>query len=163
MLTHGSAVISEDGLYRYRLDRWWGDGPRVAWVMLNPSTADDQVDDPTIRRCMGFTRAWGYNGMTVVNLYPFRSSDPATLETWLDGEPTDEMNVNTAMIIAVARDAPLLVAAWGATRGEDGAACRQFLSQYVTNWHHLGLTQDGYPRHPLYLRRDEWPRSWSLE
>lgn len=152
-----SAVISDDGMYRYRLDRWWGDGPRVVWVMLNPSTADAEQDDPTVRRCIGFSRSWGYDGLTVVNLYPFRATDPAVLEMWLDGNGGEELAENTAMIIVAAHQAPLVVAAWGATRGADGAGALRGLRPWIPQWHHLGLTGGGFPRHPLYVRGDTLP------
>ncbi len=79
----GSAVLSECARYRYRLDRAWerddhGLGT-VTWVMLNPSTADADVDDPTIRRCIGFSKAWGYNALTVVNLFAWRATSPRDL------------------------------------------------------------------------------------
>jgi hypothetical protein len=71
-----SAVLSPDGVYRYRLDRVWGAGPRVLFVMLNPSTADATQDDPTLRRCLGFARDWGYGSLTVANLYAYRARGP---------------------------------------------------------------------------------------
>ena len=79
-ITLSEAVISQDERHRYSLTRRWGDGPRVCcWIMLNPSTADATTDDPTIRRCIGFTHAWGYDALTVVNLYAWRATDPADL------------------------------------------------------------------------------------
>src|SRR5689334_16488446 len=74
-----AASISECGRYRYSLHRWWGAGERLYFVMLNPSTADAEVDDPTIRRCMGFARTLGFDGIGVVNLYAFRATKPADL------------------------------------------------------------------------------------
>ena len=77
-----TAEISRDGVYRYRLTRRWETDDRASmlrWIMLNPSTADASLDDPTIRRCMGFARAWGYGGIVVHNLYALRATDPRQL------------------------------------------------------------------------------------
>lgn len=74
----GSARISRCGTYRCELRRWWRAGPPVAWLMLNPSTADGLHDDPTLRRIIGFTYRWGFGGLVVVNLYPFRASSAQT-------------------------------------------------------------------------------------
>lgn len=68
--TRMSAVLSDDGQYRYQLERTWGFGDAVTFVMLNPSTADARKDDPTIRRCLSYARSWGYDGIRVVNLGP---------------------------------------------------------------------------------------------
>lgn len=81
-----AAYLSADGLYRFALHRWWGDGIRLGFVMLNPSTADAEIDDPTIRRCMGFARTLGFDGIRVVNLYAYRATKPADL--WKADEPT---------------------------------------------------------------------------
>lgn len=85
-----SAVISEDGLYRYRLDRRWGYGPRVAWIMLNPSTADSEAEDATSRRVQAFSRRWGFSALTVVNLYAWRATDPTDL--WTAQDPVGPEN-----------------------------------------------------------------------
>lgn len=69
------AELSSDRLYRYRLSRIWADGPRATFVMLNPSTADENKDDPTLRRCMGFARQWGLGGLSIVNLYALRATN----------------------------------------------------------------------------------------
>lgn len=146
-----SAVISEDGVYRYRLDRWWGEGPRVAWVMLNPSTADAEVDDPTIRRVVRFTRDWGYDGLTVVNVYPFRAAKPRDLHRWLKtGAIHPPLIKNGGVFSDVVGEAPLVIAAWGAGATDGVLPPRE-------GWHHLGLTKDGHPRHPLYVRADTKP------
>ena len=78
----GSATISADGVYRGALRRWWRAGPIVAWLLLNPSTADSLHDDPTLLRLIGWTWRWGYAGLVVVNVYPFRASKPADLWRW---------------------------------------------------------------------------------
>lgn len=169
-----SAEISADGRYRYRLDRWWGDGPRVAWIMLNPSTADAEVDDPTIRRCIAFTKAWGYDGLTVLNLWPFRATSPDDLKAWLRTNPQtmahlDNLNIHRAVVPS----APLVVAAWGADGdfeppGEGiraatgrGTATLGYWSRRGITVHHLGLTKGGHPRHPLYLKGDTKPIRWA--
>ena len=75
----GSAEISDCGHYRYSLYREWRYNPRlIVWMMLNPSTADALTNDPTLRRCIDFSRQWGYGGLIVVNLYAFRASKPKT-------------------------------------------------------------------------------------
>jgi len=169
-----SAVLSEDGLYRFRLDRWWGDGPRVAWIMLNPSTADADVDDPTIRRCIGFTKAWGYDGLTVVNRWPLRATHPDDLLPWFDqigptvrstGLPAWSKHLDT--IGEVVRGAPLVVAAWGSwvslsrrTRTDVANVPSFWTTAYGCRLHVLGLTKDGHPRHPLYVRGDVQPQLW---
>ena len=86
-ITLSEAVISQDERHRYSLTRRWGDGPRVCcWIMLNPSTADATTDDPTIRRCIGFTHAWGYDALTVVS--ELHGSPPLGTDEQLHGEFT---------------------------------------------------------------------------
>lgn len=75
------ADISDCGRYRWRLSRRWDDGPQACFVMLNPSTADGLDDDPTVRRCVRFARGWGYGELVVVNLFPYRATDPGELIT----------------------------------------------------------------------------------
>jgi hypothetical protein len=76
---HRTALLSPCGTFRYRLGRRWSDGPTVAFVLLNPSTADEVVDDPTVRRCIRFSERDGYGGLEVVNLYAYVATDPADL------------------------------------------------------------------------------------
>lgn len=79
------AIFSDDTVYRYALWRVWDDSlPLVLFVMLNPSTADAELDDPTIRRVVGFAKAWGYGGAVVVNLFGFRATSPKVLKTAAD-------------------------------------------------------------------------------
>jgi hypothetical protein len=144
-----SAVLSDDGRYRYRLDRWWGTGPRLVWVMLNPSTADADVDDPTIRRCVAFARRDGYTGITVVNLCAWRATDPQDLVTArseredIHGPDNDR---HLAELVA-----PDSVAAWGATgMGLVAAAALHRFPPLRC----LGVTKAGWPRHPLYVPSD---------
>ena len=155
---HRWAWLSEDGLYRYSLQRTWirfGSAGHVAFVMLNPSTADAEVDDPTIRRCMGFARAWGFDGINVVNLYAYRATKPADL--WKAGEPTGGA-INDDLLRQVVRQAKSspVIAAWGANAKADRVA--DFMSwKGSEHVRALGLTKSGAPRHPLYLRSDAQP------
>lgn len=149
-----SATI--DGDYRYRLDRWWGDGPRLVWVMLNPSTADHREDDPTIRRVRGFTQREGYDGFTVVNLYSLRATDPAALTSHDDPVGWHGDLIQHAVIVR----APAVVVAWGAHPMAEQRA-RQFRAS-TPDALCLGHTKSGAPRHPLYVRKDQplvpaWP------
>ena len=151
------AELSSDRRYRYRLSRLWADGPRVTFVMLNPSTADETADDPTLRRCLGFAKAWGYGGLEVVNLYALRATDP--IELWKSDDPVGPEN-DRYLREAGASGAPL-VAAWGAHAKR--ARVQEVLS--IPGFDRLTclrVTKMGYPSHPLYLPKALKPVPWSL-
>lgn len=144
-----TAVISADGRYRYRLHRTWdADKPTVLWIMLNPSTADADVDDPTIRRCLGFSFKFGYGSMSVGNLYAFRSTDPAVLWSMaaMDARGPD----NAKHIQVMASESKDIICAWGVGGGSGLSPTMQALNRTM---HCLGLTKHGAPRHPLYVGR----------
>lgn len=157
-----SAVLSECGLYRYRLDRPDLDrlgyptsrSGRVVFVMLNPSTADAELDDPTIRRCLGFARDWGYRSLTVVNVFALRSTDPRALVDHPDPVGPD----NDRYVREAVEGASEVVAAWGASYpralGDDVARVAELLPAWTSC---LGLTKSYEPRHPLYVRREQQP------
>lgn len=161
MYLYRSAHISTGGLYRWSLTRIWDSGrPLMVWVMLNPSTADGSVDDPTIRRCIGFARAWGYGGIVVVNLYALRSSDPKAL--WAHPDPVGPRN--DAYLRRIARDPRfrLVMLAWGANApGAREAQAMRILTDCYAHGGQLavlGWTRDNHPRHPLYVRADTQPQ-----
>jgi hypothetical protein len=147
------ATLSACGLYRYRLWRRWGNGRHMTWLMLNPSTADAEADDPTIRKCVGFARRWGYEAIEVVNLFAWRATDPAALR--LVDDPVG--SENNAHIEEAARTAPLMVAAWGAGAGAPYSGIRAraedvFVLLARRNLRCLGRAENGAPRHPLMLK-----------
>jgi hypothetical protein len=154
-----NATLSDDGRYRYRLTRDWdASESRVAFCMLNPSTADAEEDDPTIRRCIGFAQSWGYGGLVVVNLFAYRATNPLALAAVEDPVGPE----NDAHLSWVAGSADLIVAAWGVgggLRGRDRAVKARWATRIV---HHLGLTKAGHPRHPLYLPSATRPERWQL-
>ena len=157
----GGADISKCGTWRYSLWRPFDRIPSksVLWVMLNPSTADGDVDDPTIRKCMGFTERWGYPGMTVVNVFAFRSTDPVALHDW----SIDATGPFNDVAISAAVDAhPLIVAAWGNNAVEISRErvqrVRATLSASGKRVMCLKKTKTGQPWHPLYV-----PYSKALE
>lgn len=148
------AYISDCGRYRYSLWRQWAPGPQVMFVGLNPSTADATLDDPTIRRCIGFARAWGYCGLIMTNLFAWRSTDPRDMMGADDAIGPDNDRI---LQLASAR-AALSIAAWGAHgthKGRD-AAVREMLPRL----HYLRMTKDGHPGHPLYLPKTLTPVEW---
>lgn len=149
------AAISECGRYRWWLTRRWGDGPLCCWIMLNPSTADTEQDDPTIRRCMGFADRWGYGGIVVVNLFALRSTDPAELKRADD--PVGQFNDES--IEEHAKRSAFTVAAWGAHGSfrRRGRRVAKALWDIGEAPHCLGATKAGHPKHPLYLRADTEP------
>jgi hypothetical protein len=161
-----SAEVSECGRYRWWLRRSWSlwnaDGTHrigkgvVSFIMLNPSTADALQDDPTIRRCIGFAKSWGFNTLSVRNLFPWRATDPKELfraETVTGGHRGD-VELTTALT------ADLVVAAWGANVPfkRDAEAIEMFVtSAPMVPIYCLGTTKNGSPRHPLYVKADQQP------
>lgn len=140
--------------YRYALWRRWGPGPYVLFIGLNPSTADEHADDPTIRRCLGFARAWGYQALVMANLFAWRATDPQEMKRAVAPIGPD----NDAVLERLARSAERVVAAWGAQGVHLGraAAVRQALPGLQV----LRLTRTGQPGHPLYLPAGLCPQRW---
>jgi hypothetical protein len=152
-----SATISECGTYRYTLERKWSSGTRdVLWVMLNPSTADHEINDPTIRRCIGFSKAWGYDGLMVGNLYAYRATKPADL--WDAGDNVDiRGSENDQHLCRMAARAALIVAAWGSGADHRRAVRTLHMLAGFGVVHQLRATKGGMPCHPLYLPGDLTP------
>ena len=150
------ATFSPCRRWRYSLWRIWSKDARTAtFIGLNPSTADETQDDPTIRRCIAYARAWAYGGVIMVNLFALRSTDPKVL--YQHANPVG--GYNDATILDVTRDAGIVVAAWGAhgeLRGE-GSRVVAMLDEHGVRLHCLGTTKGGHPKHPLYLRADLQP------
>lgn len=154
--TYG-ADISADGKYRYRLWRYFDHPDRLArtvlYIMLNPSTADNVKDDPTIRRCVNFAKSWGFNRIEVVNLFAYRTSSPTQLKL-----VADRINIagpdNYEAVTQAAVGADLIVAAWGAhgTYQAQDEAVKRWLHGYEL-WT-FGVTKTGQPKHPLYMPAD---------
>lgn len=171
------AVLSPCGTYRYHLWRRVAEerpsanpsnagfdgylGGRCAFVMLNPSTADANVDDPTIRKCIGYARRWGFEWLDVVNLFAFRATNPERLYDDYGTEPIGPDNDET--IDRVCSEAALVVCAWGKHGGfrGRGAKVRADLRKRVRSLCYLKLNGDGSPSHPLYLKGDLTPTEWA--
>jgi hypothetical protein len=150
-IEHG-AVFDVSGKYRYSLwCAWSAYHPRVAFVLLNPSTADEQRNDPTIRRCIGFARAWEFGSVEVVNLFAYRVTDAKKLLKVDD--PVGEEN-DYYLMQAVERCSTVVVGwgTWGTLLGRD----REVISLLAgrKDVYCLGNTKDGQPRHPLYVKGD---------
>lgn len=151
-----SAVISECGLYRYQLHRSWDDSkPTVMFIMLNPSTADAEQDDPTIRRCINFAKAWGYGSLCVGNLFALRATKPTNLLGIPPFVVIGFENENHLQEMYNKSDA--VVCAWG----NPSIAHRihkpiehQYkpLSGMTEKLYYLELGKTGVPKHPLYLK-----------
>lgn len=149
------AYFSPCRTWRYALWRTWEpELPRVAFCGLNPSTADEEHNDPTVRRCIQFAHDWGYGGMWMLNAFGFRATDPRDMKSSLDPVGPD----NDATIERVRRLVKMVVACWGVhgswlTRGEE---LLKFLKS-MGPVHCLGWTKWLHPKHPLYLPKDTLP------
>ena len=149
------ADLSPCGRYRYSLRRRWftasvrGRNRHVCWIMLNPSTADSDTDDATIRRCVGYSFRWGFASLEVVNLFAWRATDPRDLRRARD--PVG--NGNNVSISTAALTADLVVCAWGVFGYfmDRGATVQSMLQDYGIKLNALGHTKGGQPRHPLRL------------
>lgn len=142
------ARLSCCGRYRYVLTRTWDYGaPVVLMIGLNPSTADATKDDPTVRRCVGFARDWGFGGLALANLFAFRATAPLALLSAHNPVGPE----NDAWIRRLVASASAVVVSWGVHGGLQGRD-QKVLAQIPTPLC-LGRTKDGFPRHPLYLSK----------
>lgn len=156
--TLSEALYSDCGAYRYRLSRDWTQGPRLAFILLNPSTASELRNDPTVARCEGRARRGGFGGFDVLNLFAFRATRPEDLRAAAD--PVGAANAETVLEAAV--NANTVICGWGlhgAHLGQ-GAAMRGLLAARGIRLWHLGLTRDLHPRHPLYVANAVQPLPW---
>ena len=155
----GSAVISPCGLYRYELRRsitvhgGQPHGRRVCWLMLNPSTADAEQDDPTMRKVLGFSRRWGYEEIVVVNLYAWRATDPKAMLEIAAVQLAEAVGPdNDRHILAAAAEAEVVVLGWGANADHRRARdVLRMLEPHAAKLRCLKLTGNGHPGHPLML------------
>ena len=155
--TETGASFSPCGQYRYTLWRTWGVGPLCNFLMLNPSTAGEVQNDPTVERCQRRAESWGYGGLIVTNLYAFRSTDPKRLKYQIDPVGPD----NADAIRESAGQCQIVVCAWGAHGGERGNAVLAMLREFCP-WKllYLRFTSKGAPEHPLFLPYTLKPIKW---
>lgn len=149
-----AAALSPCEKYRYTLTRVWENSQqRVVFIGLNPSTADETQDDPTIRRCMRYAYDWGYGGVYMLNLFAFRATNPKDMMAAQD--PVGPYNDKFLIEYTAGIHAGNVVAAWGAHgafQGRDKA-----VKDMISPLHCLHITKDGHPGHPLYLKKDLKP------
>lgn len=144
------AVFDEDRTYRYRLWRTWDvSKPTLAFVMLNPSTADETTLDPTCRRCKGYAEDWGYGTLIVGNIFALRSTDPDELYD----HPAPVGPDNDDHLRAICQEAEMVVAAWGAHGGLHGRG-QDVCAALDADLHALDTTKEAHPVHPLYQPAD---------
>lgn len=156
-----SARLSKCGKFRFTLSRQWAVGPMVCYIGHNPSTADHEKEDPTTRAWAHFARVNGYGGYTAVNLYPFRSSDPAGCRRWADFENNgpdwyarDILMENISLVADVAKASAAVVACWGALAKDEFLVDKivEEIQSGVDPYPDilcLGTTASGAPKHPL--------------
>lgn len=152
------AVYSDCEKYRYLLTRIWAPGPKALFVMLNPSTATEYQNDPTVERCERRARALGFGAFRVTNIFAFRATDPRVMRA--QDDPIGPAN-DTAIVESTAW-ADRVICAWG-THGAHllrGAQVEALLRAKAVALWHLGLTQGGMPKHPLYIGYDRQPEVW---
>lgn len=155
----GSAIFGGGAKYRYVLRRKFLLGDKtVVFIMLNPSTATAEESDPTVRRCEGYARKWGFGELVVLNLFALRSTDPKKL--YGDDDPVGPEN--DQYILAECLQAALVVCAWGVHGVYRQRASRVLSIVSPFQPHYLKLTKDGIPMHPLYLKADLVPQPCAL-
>lgn len=163
-----SAFISACKRYRYSLTRDWGmtvsSRRRMLFIMLNPSTADHEVDDPTIRRCIGFAKREDCASVQVVNLYAIRATNPNELLD-MSFDAAHGGRVQTESVLQALNCADLVVCAWGTHKAafEGWETLRDTMRDHapLRPMFHLGLTKAGMPKHPLYLAKDTPLTHWN--
>ena len=145
-----NAIISQDNKYRYQLSRIWNEEKsKVLFIMLNPSTADADIDDPTIRRVVNFAKSWGYGGVFVGNLYAFRSTKSKTL-LYID-DPIGQDNIQHIKYLIGLSER--VIYGWGNNQKEP-----EWLYDLVDIPYCIDISKKGIPKHPLYLNGELQPK-----
>ena len=145
-ILYSDAFFSKNRIYRYALWRTWDESlPKVLFIGLNPSTADEIQDDPTNRRCKRYAQDWGYGGYIMSNIFGYRSTNPKKLTTIKDPIGPD----NNYWLKKLHKEAELTIGAWGnhgklLNRGKE-------IINLIDNLYCLKITKEGHPSHPLYL------------
>jgi len=150
-----NAILSEDRKYRYVLSRIWDETkPKVMIIGLNPSTADETEDDPTIGRCISFSKSWGYGGVYMLNLFAFRATQPKDMFNAQNPIGLE----NNSYIEIYSKKVDKIVCAWGnhGTYKNRGNEIREKFDKLF----YLKLNQTGEPAHPLYLKSELVPKKW---
>ena len=142
-----SALFSECRTYRYALWRIWDESlESILFIGLNPSTADETHNDPTISRCINFAQQWGYGGLCMANLFAYCASNPRDMLKVVDPIGID----NDQILFNLAKDAGLVVAAWGNKGSFMGRS--DYIARSLENLMCLKINKSGEPAHPLYLK-----------
>jgi hypothetical protein len=161
----------DDALFRFRLSRnWESQNEHVVFIGVNPSKATHLVNDPTVARCMEFAKAWGYGSMAMMNLFPYRATDPAAMKRFYKREGPkikdfghlydDSERINESHLKVECAAASMIICAWGndgkfLSKGE--WIYRLLAPECASKLHHFGETKEGEPRHPLYLLSNSSP------
>lgn len=151
------ATFSECRSWRYKLWRVWDkEKPNLVVIGLNPSTADETLNDPTIRRCIGFAKSMYFGGYVMLNLFAFRATDPKVMKSYTKPVGKDnDLVIRSECNDAIAKGGKI-VAAWG-THGSylnRDKEVMKLLKDDGLKVYCFGVTKDGYPKHPLYLKSD---------
>lgn len=148
--TDSVAIFSKDEQYRYFLRRTWNKNSRnVVFVMLNPSTATELKNDPTVERCQRRARELGYGSFTIVNIFALRSTDPKAL--YVHDNPVGLFN--DQLIVGAARDAHQVICGWGnhGILHQRGAQVMELIREIPKTVFAFKITKSGQPQHPLYI------------
>ena len=149
------AYISDDHLYRYSLWRRWGESSKYAcFIGLNPSVADGYIDDPTLRRCIDFSKSFGYDAVCLINLFAYRATNPQGMK-----KASEPVGINNDDVIKwITMHSEINIAAWG-TLGSFKNRNDEVKSM-INTLYYLKLTKNNHPAHPLYLKKDLKPELW---
>lgn len=145
--------------HRLSLTRQWiGVGGEINWIMLNPSTADERFDDPTVRKCIGFSKRWGFSRLTITNLFSFRATDPVDLRDLVQLDYARAVGVNDGPLIEYAAHANMVIAAWG-NHGNLAGRADDVLTRVLPEvpLFCIGLTKAGFPAHPCMAPYTDHP------
>lgn len=154
-----TAIYSPCEAYRYSLSRVWAPGaPAALFIMLNPSTATERQNDPTVERCERRARALGFGGFVVANIFAFRATDPQIMRA----QPDPVGPANDSAILAAAETAGQIICGWGrhGAHLDRAAQVTALLRRGARPLFHLGLTLAGQPKHPLYISYSVGPTLW---